>query len=75
MRRWWLGWQLWRKAPRGAKVILALFALLYIVSPIDAIPDVLPLIGWLDDALVALVAVASWRERRLARARANALRR
>jgi uncharacterized membrane protein YkvA (DUF1232 family) len=27
-------------------------ALLYGVSPIDLIPDILPLLGWVDDALI-----------------------
>ncbi|KAI8475335.1 MAG: hypothetical protein J3K34DRAFT_61055 [Monoraphidium minutum] len=31
-----------------------LLALLYILSPLDAIPDFIPLIGWVDDILVAL---------------------
>ena len=29
-----------------------IFALLYIVGPIDLIPDVIPGLGWLDDAFV-----------------------
>lgn len=33
---------LWRK-------LLALFAVVYLVSPVDAVPDVLPILGWLDD--------------------------
>ncbi len=33
--------------PRATK-LLALFAILYVVSPIDLIPDV-PFLGWLDD--------------------------
>lgn len=37
-------------------------AVVYGVSPIDLIPDVIPLLGWLDDALVAplLLAWAWW---------------
>lgn len=30
-----------------------LLALVYILSPLDAIPDFLPLVGWIDDILVA----------------------
>jgi uncharacterized membrane protein YkvA (DUF1232 family) len=30
---------------RGALVL----AVLYILSPVDAIPDVVPVVGWLDD--------------------------
>jgi uncharacterized membrane protein YkvA (DUF1232 family) len=28
-------------------------AILYIISPIDLIPDAIPVIGWVDDAAVA----------------------
>ncbi len=33
------------------------FALLYVFSPIDAIPDVLPVVGQLDDALVVAACI------------------
>jgi uncharacterized membrane protein YkvA (DUF1232 family) len=33
---------IWRK-------LLGLGALAYVVLPFDAVPDVLPLVGWLDD--------------------------
>jgi uncharacterized membrane protein YkvA (DUF1232 family) len=33
---------------KGRKVLL-LLAVAYVISPIDAIPDVIPVIGWLDD--------------------------
>ena len=33
---------------KGRKLLM-LLAVLYVVSPIDAIPDVIPVIGWLDD--------------------------
>ena len=35
------------------KKIVAIIALLYIVSPIDLIPDAIPFLGMLDDVLVA----------------------
>ncbi|GBF92388.1 hypothetical protein Rsub_05590 [Raphidocelis subcapitata] len=36
-------------------------ALAYILSPLDLIPDIMPLIGWVDDALVAVwLAAALW---------------
>ena len=38
---------------------IAVGALLYLISPLDAIPDVLPIVGLSDDAGVILAAVAS----------------
>lgn len=29
--------------------IIALLAILYILSPLDLVPDFIPVIGWLDD--------------------------
>ena len=40
------------RVPRGAKVWLG-FAALWIASPIDLLPEFLPVIGPLDDAIVA----------------------
>jgi len=33
------------------------FLILYIVSPVDAIPDEIPVVGWIDDALAALLII------------------
>ena len=46
--------QLFEKLRKGdtwtpRNTILAILAMLYIVSPIDIIPDWFPIIGWLDD--------------------------
>lgn len=44
-----------RAVPGRAKLLLAALAV-YLVTPLDLIPDFIPLLGWLDDAvLVALV--------------------
>ena len=40
--------------PRGAKIALAA-AVMYLMSPIDLIPDFIPVVGYLDDALLAAV--------------------
>jgi uncharacterized membrane protein YkvA (DUF1232 family) len=42
------------RAPRAAK-LTALLAVLYVLSPVDLIPDVVPLLGWLDDGVVAML--------------------
>jgi uncharacterized membrane protein YkvA (DUF1232 family) len=39
------------RVPRLAKAVLA-FALLYLASPIDLIPDFIPVIGHLDDLVI-----------------------
>lgn len=44
--------------------LLAVFAVAYVVMPFDVIPDVMPVIGWLDDVgVVALV--GAWLTRRI----------
>jgi len=40
--------------PRPAKVALAALAL-YLVSPVDLIPDFIPVLGYADDLLIAAV--------------------
>ncbi len=40
--------------PRAAKVALAAAAV-YLLSPIDLIPDFLPFVGYLDDVLLAAI--------------------
>jgi uncharacterized membrane protein YkvA (DUF1232 family) len=40
--------------PRAAKIALAA-AVVYLMSPIDLIPDFVPFLGYLDDALLAAV--------------------
>jgi uncharacterized membrane protein YkvA (DUF1232 family) len=42
--------------PRGAKIALAAAAL-YLASPIDLLPDFIPLLGYLDDVILAAVLV------------------
>ncbi|MGH7305425.1 MAG: YkvA family protein [Candidatus Rokuibacteriota bacterium] len=42
--------------PRAAKIALAA-SLVYLVSPIDLIPDFIPVLGHLDDVFVAAILV------------------
>ncbi len=45
------------------KLIIIVISALYVISPIDAVPDVAPFVGWLDDVVVgaigALTAIAA----------------
>ena len=50
------------RVPRTAKIIIAL-TVAYAMSPIDLIPDAIPLIGYLDDLI--LVPVGIWLALRL----------
>lgn len=42
------------------RVIIALLAVIYIVSPLDLIPDWFPVVGWLDD-----LGVLAWAARQV----------
>jgi uncharacterized membrane protein YkvA (DUF1232 family) len=37
--------------------LIVLGSLLYLVSPVDLVTDVLPVVGWIDDGVVATVLV------------------
>ncbi len=49
-----LAWALLRdpRAPKSAKLVIVL-AGLYVISPIDLVSDFIPVLGWLDDGLIA----------------------
>jgi uncharacterized membrane protein YkvA (DUF1232 family) len=38
--------------------LIIILAVLYIISPIDLLPDVIPVVGWIDDVVVALTAIS-----------------
>jgi uncharacterized membrane protein YkvA (DUF1232 family) len=44
------------RVPRRAKAVAGAAAA-YVVSPIDPVPDAIPVVGWLDDLLVASAAL------------------
>ncbi len=46
------------RVPRRAKVVLG-FAAAYVASPIDLIPEFIPVIGWADDLLILIYALDS----------------
>lgn len=50
------------RVPRRAKITLGLAAA-YVVSPIDLIPEVIPVIGWADDVVLMMFAIDSLIER------------
>ena len=54
-----LAWRLMRdpRVPVSAKLPLPI-ALLYVISPVDVAPDLLPLLGQMDDLTVLLLATA-----------------
>lgn len=53
--------------PRTAKIAVAA-ALVYLASPVDLIPDFIPIVGYLDDLLIAALVVdglLNWVDRAL----------
>ncbi len=49
-----LAWNLLRdpRTPVTARLATVL-ALLYVLSPIDLVPDMIPVLGWIDDGVIA----------------------
>ncbi len=46
------------RVPRRSKIVLGAAAA-YVVSPIDLIPEVIPVIGWADDVILLMMAIDS----------------
>lgn len=46
------------RVPRRAKIALGLAAA-YVASPIDFIPEIVPVLGWADDVLILMFAIDS----------------
>jgi len=38
-------------------IILLIIAFIYLLSPIDLIPDIIPIIGWIDDAIFLIASI------------------
>jgi uncharacterized membrane protein YkvA (DUF1232 family) len=51
-----LAWSILRDArtPTSAK-LATLAAVLYVLSPVDVLPDLIPVLGWLDDGILAVL--------------------
>ena len=49
-----LAWAVLRdpRTPNAAKLTTVL-AILYVISPVDLVSDFIPILGWLDDGLIA----------------------
>ncbi len=43
-----------------AQFVLFAFTVLYVASPVDVIPDLMPVIGWLDDLAVFVTQVSAF---------------
>ena len=42
---------------QGKNLVYLIIAVIYFLSPIDFVPDFIPLVGWLDDIVVFLKAL------------------
>ena len=42
------------------KIIITGIAIIWLISPIDLFPDSIPVLGAIDDALIALVGAGQW---------------
>lgn len=56
---WWSGE--YKKVP-WLTIALAAAAILYFINPFDLVPDVIPVVGYLDDAAVVALAVVALQE-------------
>lgn len=42
------------RAPAAAK-LTAIVAVLYVLSPVDLVSDLIPVLGWIDDGVIAVL--------------------
>jgi uncharacterized membrane protein YkvA (DUF1232 family) len=60
---WWkfkkeimMVWAMLRNpAAPGVAKLVAVLAAVYIISPVDLVPDVIPILGWIDDGVVSIL--------------------
>lgn len=45
------------------KILLIIFAIIYVVSPIDIIPDVIPIAGQADDLIAIIMAIMAFKDK------------
>lgn len=38
-------------------ICIVILVFLYLVSPIDLIPDIIPILGWIDDLVVLFIGI------------------
>ena len=49
-----LAWGLFLDRRVGTKIkLLPILAIIYVLSPLDLLPDIIPVVGWVDDLIVA----------------------
>jgi uncharacterized membrane protein YkvA (DUF1232 family) len=49
-----LAWGLFLDRRVGVRIkLLPILAILYVLSPLDLLPDIIPVVGWMDDLIVA----------------------
>ena len=76
-----LGWRLLRdpRIPAWPKLLAPAIMVIYVLSPVDAVPDLIPLLGQLDDvgvialALAAISMLARWSPAEIVQQHAAAL--
>ena len=43
------------KMKKMSQLISTVFLIMYLMSPVDVVPDVVPIVGWMDDPIMIIV--------------------